>query len=66
MPHTEDVNAFHPETSGNGQVNDNVNGNPVLKAIKKRLSRKDNVAPAAKFIQRQNRLNDALNKLNEN
>ena len=64
MPHTEDVNAFHPETSGNGQVNDN--DNPVIKAIKKRLSRKDNVAPAAKFIQRQNKLNDALKKLNEN
>ena len=64
MPHTEDVNAFHPETSGNGQVNDN--GNPVINAIKKRLLRKDNKAPAAKFIQRQQRLNDALNKLNEN
>ena len=64
MPHTKDINAFHPETSGNGQVNDN--GNPVLNAIKKRLLRKDNVAPAAKFIQRQQRLQDALNKLNEN
>ena len=64
MPHTEDINAFHPETSGNGQVNDN--GNPVLNAIKKRLLRKDNVAPAAKFIQSQQRVKDALNKLNEN
>ena len=64
MPHTEDINAFHPETSGNGQVNDD--DKPVLKAIKKRLLRKDNVAPAAKFIQRQQRLQDALNKLNEN
>ena len=64
MPHTEDINAFHPETSGNGQVNDN--DNPVLKAIKKRLLRKDNVAPAAKFIQSQQRVKDALNKLNEN
>tara|TARA_Y100001972_G_scaffold79195_1_gene96176 strand:- start:533 stop:727 length:195 start_codon:yes stop_codon:yes gene_type:complete len=64
MPHTEDVNAFHPETSGNGQVNDS--GNPVLNAIKKRLLRKNNAAPAAKFIQRQQKLKDTLKKLNEN
>ena len=24
MAHTKDVNAFHPETSRNGQVNDNI------------------------------------------
>ena len=64
MAHTEDVNAFHPETSRNGQVNDN--SNPLLDAIKKRLLRKDNVAPAAKFIKRQQKLKDALNKLNDN
>ena len=39
--------------------------NFILDAIEKRLLRKDNVAPAAKFIQRQGRLKDALNKLNE-
>ena len=40
--------------------------NFILEAIEKRLLRKDNVAPAAKFIQRQQRLKDALNKLNDN
>ena len=64
MPHTKDINAFHPETSGNGQVNDN--GNPLLDRVEKFLLRKDNVAPAAKFIKRQQKLKDALNKLNDN
>lgn len=40
--------------------------NFLLDAIERRLLRKNNVAPAAKFIQRQQRLKDALNKLNEN
>ena len=40
--------------------------NFILDAIEKSLLRKDNVAPAAKFIQRQQKLKDALNKLNEN
>tara|TARA_R100000231_G_scaffold61326_1_gene50006 strand:+ start:554 stop:736 length:183 start_codon:yes stop_codon:yes gene_type:complete len=39
--------------------------NFILDAIEKRLLRKDNVAPAAKFIQRQRRLKDTLKKLNE-
>ena len=61
---TKNVDAFNSKTSTNGQVNDN--GNPLLDPIRKRLLRKDNVAPAAKFIQRQQRLKDALNKLNDN
>ena len=40
--------------------------NFLLDAIERRLLRKDNKAPAATFIQRQQRLKDALNKLNEN
>ena len=39
--------------------------NFILEAIEKRLLRKDNVAPAAKFIKRQKKLKDALNKLND-
>ena len=40
--------------------------NFILDAIEKRLLRKDNVAPASKFIKRQQKLKDALNKLNDN
>ena len=40
--------------------------NFILKAIEKRLLNKKNKAPAAKFIQRQQKLKDALNKLNDN
>ena len=40
--------------------------NFILDAIEKRLLNKKNKAPAAKFIQRQQKLKDALNKLNDN
>jgi len=40
--------------------------NFILNKVEKFLLRKDNVAPAAKFIKRQQKLKDALNKLNEN
>ena len=40
--------------------------NFILDAIERRLLRKDNKAPAAKFIQRQQKLKDALKKLNSN
>ena len=40
--------------------------NFILDAIEKRLLRKDNVAPASKFIKKQQRLKDAINKLNDN
>ena len=39
--------------------------NFLLDAIEKRLLRKDNKAPASTFIKRQQKLKDALNKLNE-
>ena len=39
--------------------------NFILEAIEKRLLNKKNKAPAAKFIQRQQKLKDALNKLND-
>tara|TARA_B100000242_G_scaffold265029_1_gene212952 strand:+ start:290 stop:499 length:210 start_codon:yes stop_codon:yes gene_type:complete len=61
---TKNIDAFNSKTSTNGQVNDN--GNPLLDRVEKFLLRKDNVAPAAKFIKRQQKLKDALNKLNEN
>jgi len=37
--------------------------NPLLDPIKKRLLRKDNVAPAAKFIKRQDRLKKLLDNM---
>ena len=40
--------------------------NFILDAIEKRLLRKDNKAPASTFIKRQQKLKDALNKLNDN
>ena len=40
--------------------------NFILDRVEKFLLRKDNVAPAAKFIKRQQKLKDALNKLNQN
>ena len=40
--------------------------NFILNKVEKFLLRKDNVAPAAKFIKRQQKLKDALNKLNQN
>ena len=60
---TKNVDAFNSKTSTNGQVNDN--GNPLLDPIRKRLLRKDNVAPAATFTKRQKRLQDAINSLDE-
>ena len=39
--------------------------NFLLDPIKKRLLRKDNVAPAAKFIQRKTKMNEILKKFNE-
>ena len=61
MAHTEDVNAFHPETSKNGQVNDN--SNPLLDPIEKRLSNPNNVAPAAKYIQKKKQRNKMIQDL---
>jgi len=40
--------------------------NFILEAIEKRLLNKRNKAPASTFIKRQQRLKDALNKLNDN
>ena len=40
--------------------------NFILKAIEKRLLNKKNKAPASTFIKRQQKLKDALNKLNDN
>ena len=40
--------------------------NFLLNSVEKFLNRKDNVAPAAKFIQRQQKLKDRLNQLNDN
>ena len=40
--------------------------NFILDSVEKFLLRKDNVSPASKFIKRQQKLKDALNKLNDN
>ena len=58
---TKDVDAFNSKTSTNGQVNDN--GNPLLDPIEKRLSNPNNVAPAAKFIQKKKQRNKMIQDL---
>ena len=63
---TKNVNAFRPETSRNGQVNDNnAADNILLNPIRKHLLRKDNEAPAATFTKKQKSLQDAINSLDE-
>ena len=60
---TKDVDAFNGKTSGNGKVND-PSDNFLLNKVRKNQLNPKNKSKSSTFIKRQQKLKDALDKLN--